>query len=139
MEVLYFLMPDVINTPPSGNGDNILSLSLPQKEGKAGYLTSFLIARNEIIGIIKNSNSGYDRRIIFAVKALIGFIDEDEYRYALYKKFNDRVSEINAMVETGADERSDMVMDEALFLIGEITSYFDRVIGLSHGLEVRLL
>ena len=126
-------------TQISDTDGNTLSLSLPQKEGKAGYLTSFLIARNEIIHIIKSIQGKYDARLIYAVKVLIGFVDEDAYRRELYKRFNDRIREINETRDTTAEAKAEAIMDEATFIIGEITSYFDRVVGLSHKLEARLL
>jgi hypothetical protein len=125
-----------ISTPDAG----VLSLSMPQREGKAGYLASFLIARNEIVLIIKSSsgNVNNDHRIRLAVKALIMFIDDDDYRRDLYKTFNARVAEILSS-SGSADLKADQIMDESLFIIGEVTSYFDRCIGLSHRLEARLL
>ena len=122
----------------TGNGGNALTLSLPQKEGKAGYVLSFLMARSEMMQIIKSMTRVDDPRIVNAAKLLIGFVDEETYRRDLFKRFNDRISEINKGSET-ALEKQHLILDEALFVVGELTSYFDRAVGLSHRLEVSML
>lgn len=131
-------MAEITSTPIADSNDNLLQLSLPQKEGRSGILTSFLIGRNELLHIIKDYQGANDRRLLYGTKLLIGYIDDDTYRRDLYQRFNDRIKEIGDS-NTSADRKVGEVLDETIYILGEITSYFDRTVGFSHKLEVRLL
>jgi hypothetical protein len=122
-------------TSTLSDSQGTISLALPQREGKEGVLGSFLIARNELFRAILLSEGINNSRIEYGIRALIGYIDEDKFRKELYQRFSDRCAEIQKSEGTASDKQS-RTLNESIFVIGELTSYFDRCIGLSHKLEV---
>ena len=125
--------------PTSSDQGSFFELGLPQKEGKKGYLMSYFMARNEIIQIIKITDKPFDSKLVNAVRALISFVDEDVERRKMFEDFNNKLDEIDAMPDLSLDKKLELKNRHLWYMMGEVTGYFDRAIGLSHKLVARLL
>lgn len=112
-----------------------ISLGIPKKGAKDGYLMLFFSARNELGNIINGWKDWTDPRIIIYTKFLITGITDDEIRAKVMLKLNDKLKEIEEK-KLSNDKASKENIDACVEVLGDITAFYDEYLGISHSINV---
>jgi hypothetical protein len=126
-------------TPPSQSRQlpNDFDVNRPMRGSKDGYFYLWLDL-NKQYGEIANSMTGkYDPRIYRKIRHMIATITDDSIRLYAWNLFDSTMNNIQNDPKLSTESmKNDAIMDMCDILLGEIWSFYDQFVGVSHRLLV---
>lgn len=115
------------------------TLDIPQREGKEGYIGTFLTSWLNIQSILKSPEFSQEPiRIYYMMESIISQIPEEEEREKIRISFDKKFAELkekylkdNQIEKLTEKQHSHLLIVSALRTIGLTTDYVDKHIGVS--------
>jgi len=119
-------------------GDDQLEMpemNTPQRGSKEGYLQLFFISRQQFGRIIENSTSFTDERVIMYTRFMISSITDDDLRAEAEDNLDKDLEEIDKM-EGSNEAKSKLRFKVCMYMLGDITAFYDQFLGVTHRLRI---
>jgi hypothetical protein len=123
-------------TAPDGGGGESRLLRLPKKSIQSEYLISSLLVVRTLDSVLADLKRLDDPRPRIIARQVINRILDDDIRYALLDKFDEKIQKINSGSGTTADEKAISIISCSQDFVGEVNSYFDEFFALHKGQEI---
>ena len=130
-------------TNEDSNVEEVFTLDLPQRNMKEGLFTLFLREYATLANVLAAVTNVTDPRIRFLTDLIIATVPDDDLRQELKNKtktlLEAKITEFKknngGTIEN--KDKAELLRDVCMEIIGEVTSFLDMHIGLTHKLEVR--
>jgi|SRR3990172_235862 len=119
--------------------DKVYTLDIPQREGKEGYIGTFLTSWLNLQSILKSPEFSREPiRIYYMMEAIISQIPDEEEREKIRTSFDKKFSDLketylkdNRIDKITDTQHSHLLIIAALRTVGLTTDYVDKHIGVS--------
>ena len=130
-------------SPPASGGSGVglpadFEVNRPQRGSRDGYFYLWL-ELNKQYGEITNSMVGgrYDTRIYRKIRHMISTITDDSIRLYAWNLLDGTIHQIkNDKSLTTAEQKNDAIMDTCDIILGEVWSFYDQFMGVTHRLRM---
>lgn len=125
--------------PPGGKSPELPSdfdINRPQRGARDGYFYLWIELNKQYGEIINTMPSGrYDPRLKRKVRQMIATVVDDNVQLKCWNMFEGAIHNINndTTLKT-TDERNEVIMDICDIVVGQIWSFYDQFMGVSHRL-----
>jgi hypothetical protein len=112
-----------------------ITLGIPKRGAKEGYLMLFFSARAALGNIIAQMEDPTDPRFLMFTKFLISSITDDDIRDDVMKKLQTELKKVDTSGGTNeekAHKRNDVCME----ILGDVTAFYDEYLGVSHTVNI---
>lgn len=115
------------------------TLDIPQREGKEGYIGTFLSSHLNLEAVLKSPEFTREPiRVYYLMEARISLIPDEEERQKIYNKLDEKLKDLKANykkdngIETLSPEQdSHLLIIASLRTLGQVTDFVDKHIALS--------
>jgi hypothetical protein len=122
-------------TEGTSGGEGGKAIRLPHKSIQAEYLISILMVISKFDGVLADLKSTNDPRPPILARQIINRILDDDIRYELLDKFDQKQKEIREKFPT-ADEQMIEIIRVSQDIAGEANSYLDEYFAIHKGQEI---
>ena len=121
-------------------GEKEYTLDIPQREGKEGYIGTFLTSWLNIEAILKSPEFSREPiRLYYLAEAMVALIPDENERQNVLNSLDKRFIELKEkyLKEHGIDklndaEHSHLLIIASIRTLGLVTDYIDKHVGVSH-------